>query len=208
MPDLDDVVLEISDILSTVDGPLEESLRIQFAVARVVEYLHAAIEQQKRVDKWLYEPARRSSPTRFPIDQGLALCEAHFLFICWDTIGKTIDHVRDNAYGLVTPRQVWRTHHGVFQRYRQARDHLEHLTERYPGRSRSDWQGDRNHISGSVPGIRRTRQMIFQGQEWDVTEANVALLVEIVTTFVLGVAAELQDRLAEYRRGESATRRP
>jgi hypothetical protein len=200
-------VREIGDILRTVDGTLEDSLRVEFAVQRVVEYLYAAKRQQKRLDEWLYEPERRAQPTQMPLDQGPALCEAHFLFVCWDSIRKTVYHLRQNAYCLVTPREVSRRYRDQLEHYRQARDHLEHLTERYPGKARSDWQGDRNAIRGSVAGIRRTGQFVFQGRQWDVTEATVATLENVVTAFVNGIAAELRDGLRAYQQGESAVRR-
>jgi len=200
-------VSETGDILRSIDGPLTDSLRVELGVWRAVEYLQAARFQQQRVEQWLYGPEPRRRTTTVPLDQGTALCEAHFLFICWDTIRKTIDHLRQNAYGLVTSRETLRRYGEPLRHYSIARDHLEHLTERYPGRHRSDWEGDSNSISGSVPGIRRTGHFVFQGLEWDVTESSIVLLGEIVAGFVNGITAELRERRNSYLRGESAVRR-
>lgn len=204
---LEEMVSSIDEILCTVDGTLEDSIRVSMGLQRIVAYFRAAELQQRRVDQWLYDPPRRrEGPPRFPLDQGAALCEAHFLFICWDSIHKVVSNLRRNVYGFVTPRNVLRMHRSEFEHYRAARDHLEHLPERFPGGHRSDWRGDANRIGGTVAGVRRDGFFAFQREQWDITENSTALLGGIVFQTVAGLGEESEQRLADYRRGESAMR--
>jgi len=96
---LEETAREIGEMLRSMDGPLPDQVRVEMGVQHIVEYFRAAQLQQSRINEWLYEPERRSVvSTRFPLDQGAALCEAHFLFICWDTIFKSIENLRQNSY--------------------------------------------------------------------------------------------------------------
>ena len=167
----------LSEMLSVVDGPLDDATRFSMGPQRIVTYLRAAELQQERVAEWLYEPAFRISVTRrFPLDQGQVLCDAHFLFICWDSVYKVLENLLRNAYGVVTPPEVLKIHRGTLEHYRTARNHLEHLAERFSGEARTDWRGNADSISGSVAGVDRTGHFVFQGSRWDITEHPSAIL--------------------------------
>jgi len=105
---------------------------------------------------------------------------------------------------LVTPRELLRRHRIWLEQYRRARDHLEHLTERFPGQPRTDWRGDANAITGTVAGVRRDGFFVFQREEWNITDTSIAQLSEIVSALVDGIGAEVKARLDGYLRGESA----
>ena len=201
------MVRSVDEVLHTVDGTLADSVRVSMGLQRIVAYFRAAELQQERVDQWLYDATRRlHGPPNFPLDQAAALCEAHFLFICWDSIYKVVENLRRNIYGFTTPRNVLRLHRSEFDHYRVARDHLEHLPERFPGGQRSDWRGAANEIRGTVAGVRRDGFFVFQGQEWDITDNCTALLGTIVFETVTGFGEEAEIRLADYHRGESPMR--
>jgi hypothetical protein len=175
------------------------------ALQRIVTYFRAAERQHDRIGEWLYDVNQTvQAAPKFPLDQGAALCEAHFFFICWDAIGKAASNLRQNAYGLVTPREVLKKHGAQLDSYVDARDHLEHLDERFPGRSRSDWVGDANKITGTQAGVRRDGFFVFQGQEWDISRKALADLSVIVDELVTGIAAEMTARREAFLRGESA----
>jgi hypothetical protein len=195
---LTEQVRAIEQSIMSMDCDLGDQVRVRTGLERVVEYLYAAEEQQRRIDQWLYDPSKRNQPSRFPLDSGAALCEAHFFFICWDSIYKVFENLRESRYGFVTPRDVLKRHRAALKSYRTARDHMEHFPERLPGQKRTVWMGDSNSITGSVPGIRRDGIFVFHGQEWDVTERSRELLRTIVTEFVEGIAAEVQARRDAY----------
>jgi len=198
-------VRNIERMLMSMDGHLADQVRLRFGLERVVEYLYAARMQQRRIDEYLYTPSESPArASRFPTDRGAALCEAHFYFICWDSIYKVIENLRRTCYGLVTPREVLKRHRPSLEKYRHARDHLEHFPERLPGQKRTDWKGDSNSITGSVAGIRRDGMFVFQGEVWDVTQAGVDLLDIIVSEFIAGVLSEVTARHESFLNGESA----
>jgi hypothetical protein len=204
---LEKKVRKIEQMLSVIDGPLTDAARIEMGLGRIVVYFRAAIAQQRRINRCLYTKKRRLiRPVGFALDQGCALCEAHFLVICWDSIYKVVENLRRNAYGIVTPREVLRRHRETLERFRKARDHMEHLPERFPGQSRSDWKGDANRVTGTVAGVGRAGFLVFQGEEWDVGRGNIQQLSEIVTELVDGCLAEVTSRHKGFLRGESAMR--
>ena len=202
---LEETVHNIGQMLMSMDGHLADQIRMQLGLERIVTYFRAAERQQSRVDQWLYDPEIiRTQRTRFPLDQGAALCETHFFFICWDSINKAMENLRQNCYGLKTPREVLKKYRSTLEKNSRARDHLEHLTERLPGQPRTDWRGDSNSLTGTVAGVRRDGSFVFQGEEWDITEASTHLLRSIVSEFVDGVHAEVVARHEAYLKGESA----
>jgi hypothetical protein len=78
---LEETVHSIGQMLMSMDGHLTDQIRMQLGLQRIVAYFRAAERQQSRVDQWLYDPETiRTQRTRFPLDQGAALCETHFLF--------------------------------------------------------------------------------------------------------------------------------
>ena len=196
---------EIKRMLMSMDGRLADQTRVRFGIERIVEYFIAAQVQQRRIAEALHYPnERRERASRFPLDRGAALCEAHFFFICWDSVYKVIDNLSHNCYGLVTPHEVLRRHRSSFSRYRRARDHLEHYPERWPGQKRTDWKGDCDSITGTVGAIRPDGFFVLQGEAWDVGMAGVGGLETIVSEFVSGLLAEVKARHKAFANGESA----
>jgi hypothetical protein len=204
---LEEHVAQIEMILRSVDGDLADQTRVTLGLQRVISYLRSAERQQCRIGDWLYgandDPSRAS---RFPLDEGAALCEAHFFFICWDSIHKVLQNLRSNVYGFTAARTVLKRFRRDLDRYTDARDHLEHLPERFPGGRRGDWIGDANSITGSIAGIRRDGYFVFQGQSWDVSTECIRLLTQLVTQFVISMRVEADETLERFRRGESAMR--
>lgn len=188
----------IDEQLCSMDGTLEDQVRVRSGLSRIIAYFRAADIQQRRIGDWLDEPSHRSVPPRYPLDEGMALCEAHFYFTCWDSIHKVLQNLEDTVYGFEAPSRSLATHDQVFRHYRDARNHLEHLPERYPGRPQTDWRGDMNSISGTVAGIRRDGFFTFQRGQWDVTERSAALLRQIVEEFIADMQRETQDRFETF----------
>lgn len=188
----------IDEQLGSMDGTLEDQVRVRSGLSRIIAYFRAADIQQRRIGDWLYEPLHPSVPPRYPLDEGMALCEAHFYFTCWDSIHKVLQNLQNTVYGFGAPSRALATHGQIFRDYRDARNHLEHLPERYPGRPRTDWRGDMNSISGTVAGIRRDGFFTFQGRQWDVTERSAAQLRRIVEAFIADVQRETRDRFDAF----------
>jgi hypothetical protein len=116
--------------------------------------------------------------------------------------------MRENVYGITAPRFVLKKYRTELAAYQRARNHLEHLPERYPGQTASDWKGDANSITGTVAGIRRDGLFLFQEEEWDVTETSLATLRALVTEFIALARLEAEERLRDYQNGTSAMRAP
>jgi len=132
--------------------------------------------------------------------------EAHFFLICWDAISKVIDALHKKSYGLNAQKQVWERHKATLKRYKAARDHVEHWTERSPGEEKDQWQRYPHHcfvsafrfssgdyqIAGDMGLVRLERKFTFQNQEVGIGPDSAALLERICRQLREELTAEVR----------------
>lgn len=98
--------------------------------------------------------------------------EIHFYFICWDAIHSRINLLHTKS-GFKPISLVRKTHLAELKRYSDARNHLEHYTERLPGGSRKlQVPGDLGNLWGNLYSLG--------GERWDVSRKSLRRLENIV----------------------------
>ena len=116
----------------------------------------------------------------FPYPSGQLFADAHFYFICWDSVAKALDSLRSNVAVLVTPREVWRRYRTTLANYTRARDHLEHYSERLPLGKRSTWvyesEDSIERVSGDPGAVRLGNVFTLNGEQWDVSLKSAKIL--------------------------------
>ncbi len=162
-----------------------EPVRITCCIAMgdIEKYLKAARLQIRRL-----EGCRRSIARLFEEDRkarklgdfmpkirrpsSRPFTEIHFYFICWDAIHSRINLLHKKS-GFKPISLVHKTHLAELKRYSDARNHLEHYTERLPGGSRKlQVPGDLGNLWGN--------QYSLGGERWDVSRKGLRRLEIIV----------------------------
>lgn len=114
--------------------------------------------------------------------------DAHFYFTCWDTIYKILKKLKQSS-GLACVKPILNKYKGEFERYRKARDHMEHFDERLPG-------GQRAHKDGPYPSVvsdtREAIEFVFAGEKWDISEHSLIILRTIVLELRRSVITEIR----------------
>ena len=162
----------------------------------VKQYSAAAEVQMGRILDGLREAERRGRAhdqtwSRF---QRQAFVDIHGYFTCWRQV-HTMLAVIDGGVLDAGVKAVYAAHRPTLQRYRDARDHLEHFDERLRGQRRrnpvSTASGDLGNLAGS--------DYTFHGEIWDVSPASLDLLLTIV--------GEFESALRTYALQEARARR-
>jgi hypothetical protein len=195
---------------------LPAKLRFQLALRRIEAYVQAAQVQAARlkapITAYLKEVAVED-PTSMPEWPGAQLAaDAHFYFICWDSVAKNLTTLRVNLAGLSTPRKVWRKYREPLERYRSARDHLEHYSERLPMGKHSHWKYEQTEGSEMVRGdpgaVRLGSIFTLNGEEWDVSPAGAAVLESLWEDLIDGLRVETELRFVAWLNGEGFSKGP
>ncbi len=159
---------------------------------------------------------------------GPLFADAHFYFICWDAVAKELASLRSNKAGLLTPRKVWRKYRKSLERYQEARNHLEHYSERLPMGKHSEWRHGRaddprnrcdlsqdqsayyrcaqfagGHVEtlqGDPGAVRLGARFTINGEEWDVSVAIAKILESLWEELVVGLRRETEVRFAAWEK--------
>jgi hypothetical protein len=190
----------------------ETRARIRMAFDRLDRYTAMVKPQNERI----WEAQRRSQEltmgeacTRDNMDESIlwlerSWVEAHFYFICWDCVAKLIDTLCERRNCLEAPRSIRKRHRVTLESYREARDHLEHWTERLPGGLRDQWQRSSAQgfttMTGDMGLVRLERTFTFRDakghdKELDISPASAELLEHICKQLREEVAVELGEIL-------------
>jgi hypothetical protein len=174
----------------------EASVRIRMTLDRLDRYTAMTKLQNERI----WEAQRRSqaltmgeTPTHESLAESMlwlerSWVEAHFYFIGWDCVAKLIDTLCDSRNHLEAPRNIRKRHRATLESYREARDHLEHWTERLPGGKRDQWQKSSSQgyttMTGDMglvrlEGIFTFRDAKGHDKELDISPASAELLERI-----------------------------
>lgn len=199
-------------LMAIKDG--KAHLRIELALRRLDRYEAMAKPQNERI--WeahrLAEEPLENAGTYEDRKRHLwwerSWIEAHFYFICWDAIGKAIDVLRNKKNGLRSPTLVWKTHRYELEMYREARDHLEHWTERLPGEKNDKWgsvtSGGSTTLSGNMGHVRLEKTFTFRDREGNDKEIPIGpetaeLLLAICKRLKEELALELSEILVKQQ---------
>jgi hypothetical protein len=193
---------------------LRARLRFQLGLRRIENYVHAAEVQVVRVDaqmtKYL-DGIKAEPPGMVEYPSGQLVADAHFYFICWDSVAKELGSLRSNAAGLRAPREAWRRYRTSLTKYMKARDHLEHYSERLPLGKRSTWiyQSDDTieRISGDPGAVRLGSVFTLNGDQWDVSLESAKILSSLWQDLDEGIRAETDTMFAAWLRGDRSTKR-
>jgi hypothetical protein len=189
---------------------LPAKLRFQLALRRIEAYVQAAQVQAARLETPItayLEEVAVERPTSMPDWPGAQLAaDAHFYFICWDSVAKDLATLRVNPAGLSTPRKVWRKYRQALERYQRARDHLEHYSERLPMGKHSHWKHEQAEGSETVRGdpgaVRLGSIFTLNEEEWDVSPAGAKVLESLWEDLIDGLRAETEVGFAAWLNGE------
>jgi hypothetical protein len=148
----------------------------------------------------LYEAGRSKMDRWFAISNA----EAHFYLISWDAVGKLIKFLKSNGHSFSTLDRIWRVHHATFEKYKDARDHLEHWVERLPGENKNTWKVsnmDRHtQFSGNMGRVRVEGVFTFRetdgDKEVDISSASAELLENICSQLRSDLTAEVRSLYA------------
>ncbi len=192
--------------------PLPAKVKFQLALRRIEGYVLAAQRQAARLDIPVTEYLKQvavEEPTSMPEWPGAQLlADAHFYFICWDSVAKDLASLRANPAGLTTPRQVWRKYRKLLERYQTARDHLEHYSERLPLGKHSRWSHERNEgteaVSGDPGAVRLGSIFTINGEEWDLSLEGAKALESLWKDLIEGLRDETAEKFAAWVNGKSA----
>jgi hypothetical protein len=193
---------------------LPAEVRFELSLRRIEAYVRAAQAQAARLDTpvaaYLKElAAEPPSIVHWPSAQLAA--DAHFYFICWDSVAKELESLRRNPAELSTPRKVWRKYRKSLESYQRARGHLEHYSERLPMGKHSDWTHELNDTGETVRGdpgaVRLGALFTLNGEEWDVSLKGAKVLESMLQDLIEGLRDETEARFAAWLSGEPFSRR-
>jgi hypothetical protein len=193
---------------------LKARFRFQLGLRWIESYAQAAAVQVARIDaqmtKYL-DGVKADNPPAMPeYPSGQLFADAHFYFICWDSVAKALDSLRSNVAGLVTPREVWRRYRTTLANYTRARDHLEHYSERLPLGKRSTWVYESDdsieRISGDPGAVRIGNVFTLNGEQWDVSLKSAEILKLLWQDLDDGIRAETDTSFAAWLSGDRSTK--
>jgi hypothetical protein len=178
---------------------------------RIEIYVRAAQVQIARLDTPVAEYLK--SVTAEPITTipdwptGALIADAHFYFICWDAVAKELESLRRNKAGLRTPRHVWQKYGRRLERYREARNHLEHYSERLPMGKHSEWMHKQQEkvetIQGDPGAVRLGALFTINGKKWDVSIKSAKVLESLWEELVDGLRSETEAKFAAWEKGQT-----
>jgi hypothetical protein len=194
---------------------LPAKVRFELGLNRVEIYVRAAQAQVARLDapvaEYLKSVADESLTAIPDYPSGPLIANVHFYFICWDVVAKELASLRTNTAGLSTPRNVWRKYRKSLERYQEARNHLEHYSERLPMGKHSEWRHRREDkfetIQGDPGAVRLGALFTINGEEWDVSVASAKILESLWEELVEGLRSETEVRFAAWLKGEPFSKR-
>ncbi|MFQ5880804.1 MAG: hypothetical protein ACE5IZ_11625, partial [Dehalococcoidia bacterium] len=114
----------------------------------------------------------------------------------WDAVGKMMRVIGDCS-GFAAASDVYDRHRDTIERYREARNHLEHFDERLPGGKRVGQLAIPSDLGNLSDGVYS-----FGGKSWDVTPSSLAILEEIVDEFNSEIRSE---SIARHRAEREST---
>jgi len=211
---------------------LPAKVRFELGLERVEIYVRAAQVQVARLDAPVggYMESVSAEPVAAMPEwpSGPLFADAHFYFICWDAVAKELASLRSNKAGLLTPRKVWRKYRKSLERYQEARNHLEHYSERLPMGKHSEWRHGRaddprnrcdlsqdqsayyrcaqfagGHVEtlqGDPGAVRLGARFTINGEEWDVSVAIAKILESLWEELVVGLRRETEVRFAAWEK--------
>lgn len=145
----------------------------------VKQYLGAAEVQMSRIVAGLSESQRRGAAhdRSWSDFQRQAFVDLHSYFTCWRQVHAMLAVIQASVPSDAV-KAVYRAHRPTLQRYREARDHVEHFDERLRGTRKgkplsAPW--DLGNLSNS--------EYTFNAERWDVSPASLNLLRTIVGEF-------------------------
>ena len=145
------------------------------------------------------------------ITSGQLVADAHFYFICWDSVANELDSLRSNAAGLTAPREVWRRYRTSLTKYMKARDHLEHYSERLPLGKRSTWMYESDdtieRVAGDPGAVRLGSVFTLNGEEWDVSPKSATILSSLCQDLDEAIRVETDTMFAAWLSGTRSTKR-
>jgi len=209
---------------------LPAKVRFELGLDRVEIYVRAAQIQVARLDapvaKYIESIAAEPVTAMPEWPSGPLIADVHFYFICWDAVAKELSSLRSNKAGLLTPRNVWRKYRKSLERYQEARNHLEHYSERLPMGKHSEWRhgraddpsdrpdqsqdestfyrysysaGDQFETLRGDPGAVRLRALFtINGEDWDVSIESAKVLESLWEELVEGLRRETEVRFAAH----------
>lgn len=174
-------------------------VRCSAAMRRINDYLVGARNQSRRIKRSIERVDRIASDTeKFGISRSSwhaalrqAFIDIHFYFVCWDTIRKMIELLKDRS-DFRAVREVYKCHRRILKHYGEARNHLEHYKERLEGRKKSEnlanpW--DMGNLEGYVYTLNR--------EKYDVGPDSLKQLEKIVSKLNQKI---LQEAIPKYQK--------
>jgi hypothetical protein len=185
---------------------LPARVRFELGLNRIEIYVRAAQVQVARLDAPVAEYLKSVAAEPFTAipdyPSGPLIANVHFYFICWDAVAKELASLRANKAGLLTPRKVWRKYRKPLERYQEARNHLEHYSERLPMGKHSEWRHRREDefetIQGDPGAVRLGALFTINGEEWDVSVASAKVLESLWEDLVEGLRSESEVSFAAW----------
>ena len=178
--------LDVGELLiEALDG--DDKYAVSLAWSRVESYAEAAGRLQRSM--W----RRPVGPPAWPPKRtGLSalFSNVHFYLICWNVIRKHLELLRDVPRFPMMGKVLRGANANLFQRYTDARDHLEHLDERLPGRP----QNRRMRVPNVFSGLHNT-VFTYGGETVDVGPKSLARLRGIVRAAQDALRADAWARL-------------
>jgi hypothetical protein len=197
-PDFGDwpVAVELLEATILSEGPYpraeqhltNDALTCISALANSRIYVLAAKEQMGRFEAGLAEMERLKAPEHART-MNQAFADLHLYFVCWSHVRMMLALVSTRSgFGIAVPQQD----RAKLDRYKQARDHLEHFDERLPGgnprpRHLSTVPIYDRVSSGSLSRNGDARSWEFFGDSWDVSAGTVNELHSIAFDFETGI---------------------
>jgi hypothetical protein len=192
-------------------GLLQARMRFELGLRRLEWYVEAAQEQVVRLNaqtaKYI-EDLKAEPPRIVPWTSAQLLADAHFYFICWDSVAKALDVLRSNPVRLEAPQLVYRIYRTRLEHYQAARDHLEHYDERLPlGGENSTWKHKSGEgweqLSGDPGAVRLGNKFTINCEEWDVSIESAKTLTALWQSLEQGLREELRPAFEAWANGQS-----
>jgi hypothetical protein len=193
---------------------LPAKVRFLLSLRRIEAYVEAAQIQAVRIDTLVaayFKALAKEPPVIVDWPSTQLAADAHFYFICWDSVAKELASLRRNPAKLSTPRRVRRRYRKSLECYQRARDHLEHYSERLPMGKHSHWKHELDDTGETVRGdpgaVRIGHVFTLNDEKWDVSLKGARILESLRQDLIEGLRDETEEAFAAWLKGERFSRR-
>lgn len=149
-----------------------KSFRAGILLLFIEQYINGAILAHRRITQNKAKVNATKWPKSFKIPLQTIFLDVHLYFTCWDKVHKLFLKLIE-VVGDHTLEGLYKKYQPAFEKYSNARHHLEHIDERLVGKKRNKisqakFQNDLGNLIGN--------DYTFWGEKYDISDKSIKQL--------------------------------